>query len=150
MRLPQAVDLAMVIVANAVNLLLIGLFLARAAGARGAERAFGLGTVVLVVPVVVAVILNAAGGRGWWYVVLPMVLVVFLCVEVVLDYILGLDFRHTRLLWPYLLLFYLAVNAMIGYAFLVGRAYGFVTLATYFLCLLATWYSYTQVGHGVA
>jgi hypothetical protein len=37
---------------------------------------------------------------------------------------------------------------MIGYSFLIGNAYGFVTLGTYFLGLFATWYSYAKVGHG--
>jgi len=61
---------------------------------------------------------------------------------------LSLPFRSSRLLGPYLLLYYLSPMGMIGYAFLVSEAYGFITLATYFLNLLATWYSYCEVGHG--
>jgi hypothetical protein len=74
----------------------------------------------------------------------------FLILELILDYVLRLDFRHTRLLWPYLLVYYVALNAMIGYTFLVSEAFGFVTLATYLLGLLATWYSYSRVRHGRA
>jgi hypothetical protein len=70
-------------------------------------------------------------------------------VEFVLDYWLELDFRHSRLLGPYLLLYYLALMGMIGYSFQVGRVFGFVTLATYFLQLAATGYSYRKVGHGL-
>ena len=150
MEASRVVDLLLVVVANVASLLLTGLFLARAAGAGGVEHALGLGTVALVLPVAVAALLNLVRERGWWYVILPAVLLGFLLVELLLDYILRLDFRHSRLLWFYLLLFYLALNAMIGYAFLVGRTFGFVTLVTYFLCLLAPWYSYTHVGHGVA
>ena len=71
-------------------------------------------------------------------------------VELLLDYVLEIDFRrtHTRLLGPYLALFYLGQMGLIGYAFVVQPVYGFVTLATYFLNLLATWYSYSRVGHG--
>ncbi|HUY99109.1 MAG TPA: hypothetical protein VMU89_02070 [Thermomicrobiaceae bacterium] len=144
----RVVDLLLVVVANGVNLLLAGMFLARAARAAGLERVLGLSTVALSLPLTVATLLNLAGGRPWWSVLLPLLLVAYLSVELVLDYILRLDFRHTRLLWPYLLLFYLAVNAMTGYAFLVGRTFGFVTLGSYFLCLAATWYSYAHVGHG--
>jgi hypothetical protein len=38
--------------------------------------------------------------------------------------------------------------AMIGYAFLLGRSYGYVTLANYFLHMGATAYSYGRVKHG--
>jgi hypothetical protein len=97
-----------------------------------------------------AVVLNALGRREWWAVVLPVLLAAYLILELILDYVLKLDFRNTRLLWPYLLVYYVAVNAMIGYTFLVDRAYGAITLATYLLGLLATWYSYSRVRHGQA
>jgi hypothetical protein len=61
---------------------------------------------------------------------------------------LKLDFRSTALLWPYLLVFYVALMGMIGYSFLIKKSFGYVTLCTYFLALLATWYSYAKVGHG--
>ena len=144
------IDLALFLVANLVNLLIIGIMLSRPFGLKRLERILGLGAVACALPAATAVMLNAAGGREWWAVVLPALLVAYLILELVLDYILKLDFRNTRLLWPYLLVYYMAVNAMIGYTFLVNETYGFVTLATYLLGLLATWYSYTRVGHGPA
>jgi hypothetical protein len=60
-------------------------------------------------------------------------------VELVLDYMLKIDFRQGKLLGPYLLLYYLASMVMVGYAFLVSVPAGAVTLVTYFL----------QVGLGV-
>ena len=148
MSVTGAVDLGLVAIANAVNLLLTAIFLARARGAAQLEAVLGWVTVALALPVLLCAGLNAAEGRARWTVVLPALLVLFLLVEYVLDYWLRLDFRHTRLLWPYLLLFYVAVNAMTGYAFLVGTLQGAITLVTYFVCLLATWYAYRAVGHG--
>ncbi len=60
------------------------------------------------------------------------------------------DEKRTQTAWlgPYLLSYYLALFAMIGYAFLAGKPYGFVTLITYFINLAATFYSYALVGHG--
>ena len=52
------------------------------------------------------------------------------------------------MLGPYLALYYLGLLGMIGYAFGAGKLYGFITLATYFLNLAATGYSYSRVGHG--
>ena len=81
-------------------------------------------------------------------IVLPLLLILFFVVELMFDYILKLSFRKTKLLWPYLFLYYLALMAMIGYSFSIGKPFGFVTLGTYFLNLLATWRSYSKVGHG--
>jgi hypothetical protein len=133
-----------------VNLLIIGIMLSRPFGLQRLERMLGLGAVASAVPTGLAVMLNAAGGREWWTIVLPALFVGYLILELILDYVLRLDFRNTRLLWPYLLVYYGAVNAMIGYTFLVNEAFGFVTLTTYLLGLLATWYSYSRVHHGQA
>ena len=144
----RMVDTALFLIANLVNILLIGIFLSRPWGLKRLERILGLASIALALPVGLAVVINALGGREWWTAVLPSLLVAFLIVELILDYILRLPFRSSRLLGPYLLLYYLSLMGMIGYAFLVSEAYGFITLATYFLNLLATWYSYSKVGHG--
>ena len=144
----RTIDIAIFVIANLVNLLLMGIFLSRPKGLKKVEYVLGLFTVSMILPVSVAVILNILGKRDWWTLVLPLVLILFLAVELLFDYILKLSFRKTRLLWPYLFLYYLALMAMIGYSFLIGRPYGFVTLGTYFLSLFATWYSYSKVGHG--
>ena len=81
-------------------------------------------------------------------VVLPGWMVIFLLLEALLDYVFKVPFRQSRWLWAYLLSFYLAQWAMIGYAFLAQPVFGFVTLVTYFLSLGATAYSYAKVGHG--
>lgn len=146
----ETVDLALFLVANLVNLLIIGIMLSRPFGLKRLERILGVGAVACALPAALAVVLNVAGGREWWAVVLPALFVAYLILELVLDYVLKLDFRNTRLLWAYLLVYYVAVNAMIGYTFMVNETYGFVTLATYLLGLLATWYSYARVGHGQA
>ena len=74
-------------------------------------------------------------------------MVLFLVVEFVLDYWLKFNFRHTAWLGPYFLVYYLALFALIGYAFLTGKSYGFITLMTYFINVAATFFSYARVGH---
>lgn len=144
----QMVDVTLFAAANLVNILMVGIFLSRPKGLRHIERKIGIVLIALAVPVTISVLFNIMGNREWWSIVLPSLLVVFLLVELILDYILKLDFRHTRLLWPYLLLYYMSLCGMIGYTFLIGKSYGVFTLITYFLNLLATWYSYSRVGHG--
>jgi len=93
-------------------------------------------------------VLNALGGHPWWTSVLPGLLVLYDAVEFLLDYVLKFDFRHSHWLGPYLGLYYLALMGMIGYTFLIGKSFGFVTLITYFINLAATAFSYARVQHG--
>lgn len=142
------IDIVIFIIANVINLLLIGIFLSRPKGKKKLERILGIIIVSMILPVGSAIFMNFYGNREWWSIVLPGILILFLMVELLLDYVLNLNFRKTRWIWPYLMLFYLALMAMIGYSFLIEKFYGFVTLSTYFLALFATWYSYAKVGHG--
>jgi hypothetical protein len=144
----RLVDIALVVIANLFNLLVTGIFVSRAKQWKRAEEPLGWISVALALPVAIALVLNILGDREWWASVLPALLLAFLIVELILDYILKLAFRRTRFLGPYLLLFYAAQMGMIGYAFLAGEIFGAITLVTYFLCLGATGYSYSKVGHG--
>lgn len=145
-----AIDVGLVIIANLANLLLVGIFLSRPWGRDMLEFVLGLVFVALALPLTGAVLLNALAGRPWWTIALPIPLIQFCGVELILEYLLKLDFRHSDLLRPYLLLYYVSLVAMMGYAFGVAKVAGLVTLGTYALSLGATWYSYSRVEHGRA
>lgn len=141
-------DVVMVAVAVLVNGLLTVLFLARAARRERLEHWLGLSIVVLALPALAAAVFNAAAGRPWWSLIMPGLFVVYGVLEWLLDYVWKIPFRRTSLLGPYLLLFYAALFALIGYTFQVNRTAGFVVLGLYFLNQLAAWFSYRRVGHG--
>lgn len=143
-----AIDIGLAVIANLANLLLVGIFLSRPSGRDKLEFVLGLAFMALALPLTGAVLLNALAGRPWWTIALPIPLIQFCGAELILDYLLKLDFRHSDLLRPYLLLYYVSLVAMMGYAFGVGKAAGLITLGTYALNLGATWYSYSRVGHG--
>ncbi len=149
MNLYQKLDIVVVVIANLLNLILCLIFLNRALWAPEWEHWIGYGTIVMAFPLAAIAVVNLTGNRSWAFWVLPLVMVAYLVIEFILDYLLKFNFRQTAWLGPYLLTYYLALFAMIGYAFLVGRPYGFVTLVTYFINLAATFYSYTRVGHGL-
>ena len=144
----RTVDLVVLFCANLFNLFITGIMLSRPFGLEKLENILGIINILLIFPLSLAVVLNIFGARERWTYVLPFILIVFLIVELLLDYVLQIPFRETRLLWPYLALFYLSAWMMIGYSFLVSKPYGFITLVTYFISLAATAYSYSQVGHG--
>jgi hypothetical protein len=144
----RSINILGVIAANLFNLLTTGIMLSRPLGRKRLERYLGLATIALILPLSFVVVSHATNSADFWMIMLPGLMILFLILEWVLDYVLKLDFRQTRLLGPYLLFFYAAQWGMIGFGFLVDRVSGFITLLTYFLSLGATAYSYVKVGHG--
>ena len=143
----HTIDLAVVVIANLINLALIGLFLSRPLGQPKIEYFLGLFLSAMILPLGALAVLNYRAGREWWAFALPLIMAAFLLLEFILEYLLGVNWRGTWLRGPMLLFYYLALMFMIGYAFLTGRVYGAITLVTYFMGLAATWYSYTRVGY---
>ena len=143
------IDISVVVFANFFNLAIAVIMLSRVKQWGRLEYVLGLLTSLGVIPVGWALFSNMHAGRSSWMVILPGVVMLFLVIEFLLDYVLKSDFRHTRWVGAYLLVFYLAQWAMIGYGFLADSTYGFVTLITYFISLAATGYSYKKVGHGI-
>src|SRR5512135_831983 len=117
-HLPRLVDLGVFAVANAINILLVVMFAARGRRNEKLERVAGLVIVFLGFPLAAASVLNALGHRSAWTWGLPLLMVAFCAVEYIVDYVLKVDFRSGRAMKPYLILFYLALMAMIGYSFL--------------------------------
>jgi len=147
----RIVDLGVFVIANIINVLLVVMLMARARAMTRETRVeyvIGLAVVAMALPLAAAVVVNVIGRREWWSWALPLVTIAYLILEFVLDHALKVDFRHSGLLTPYLILFYLGQFAMIGYSFAVGKPYGFITLVTYFINLAATFYSYARVRHG--
>jgi hypothetical protein len=144
------IDLLIFFIAILTNILLAVMFLFRAIGNPKIGNRFGWGAVVLGIPLLTAAVINALGGRPWWAFILPGLLVLYDVVEYLVDHVFRFDFRHSRWLGPYLGLYYLALMGMIGYSFAIGKSFGFITLAFYFINLAATSYSYARIGHGGA
>ena len=134
-------------VANIFNIFMVIIFYSRIRGISH-PLIFGGVWVILILLLITAAIQNVNMRREKWEVILPIIFIVFLILAVVLDYLLKINFRNTWLLGPYLLLYYLSIMGMIGYAFRMGKRQGIITLFTYFMSQIAAIYSYMNVGHG--
>ena len=143
----RKVDLVAIAVANLFNLIMIPIFIIRTMQPEHSPLA-GIVWVVFIAVLAVVIFQNVGAKRERWFILMPALFGIFLIVEVILDYVLKIDFRNTGLLTPYLILYYISILGMIGYSFLVEKKYGFITLVTYFLSQFAALYSYMKVGHG--
>ena len=99
----RSIDLAMVVIANLVNVALIGIFISRPYSLPKVEYYLGLFLAGLVLPIIALVIQNARGQREWWTIVLPIILAAFLLIEYLLEYALGINWRETWMRGPVLL-----------------------------------------------
>lgn len=145
----KAADLAVFGAANLVNVLLAVLFYVRWRGLERVEYVLGLIIISMIVPLCAAAASNIIARREWWSFVLPLVLVLYLLIELLLDYVFKIPFRDTGLLWGYIIVFYAGIWATIGYSFLIGKKFGAVTLATYFIQLGVMIFTHAKGGlHG--
>ena len=131
------IDFVVVCLAILINVVMVFLFLARILflhpmfeeflGIIAIAMGFSLGYIALV---------NWRNGRDKWetYLLIPVFL--FFIVELLLDYILRIDFRNSVLVGPYILFYYVGLWGLIGYAFRFDKKWGFVTLFTYFLNMI--------------
>lgn len=139
---------ALVVAAGSVaNLAIAAMFVARVRRP-GRARPLGFFGTAMALPLAAASAIAWLAGMHPWDIALPLAFVAFAVIEIRVDVVAGFDVRSSRWLWPYLISFYLAQWAVIGAAFRASESGGAVVLATYFVCLAATAYSYRRVGHG--
>lgn len=146
----MSLDIYTVLIVGAgvtANLLYSGMFVARVLRPRW-SRPLGFTGTAMALPMVGAALVAHFEDADPWLVVLPVVFVAFAIVEVYVDLLAPTDVRSTRWLWPYLVAFYLAQWAVVGAAFIVSTPGGAAVLVSYFICLAATAWSYSKVGHG--
>jgi len=118
------------IVAIAAFLLADAVFIARLMRSPGAERAFGLLLVALLLPATYLLVSASALSRPPIYAVWLGLFLLFLVVELLLDYVLGAPFREVR--WQvilYVTLFFGAFGGLIGVAGLAGRTWALAAIA---------------------
>jgi hypothetical protein len=126
-------DLFVVYASNIINISMAILFAVRILGISLVEKALGIVVLFLGFALGYVAYRNKTNKRNRWEVYLLLPFFFFSIFELILDYILVLDFRSTAIVGPYLLLYYTSLWMLIGYGFRFEKKWGFVTLATYFL-----------------
>lgn len=129
----RRVDLTVVYTANLINIVMALLFVARVYTSSQIEDILGIAAIIMGFGLGFIALVNWRNKRDKWeyYLLIPIFL--FSIVELLLDYILTIDFRNTTLVGPYILFYYIGLWGLIGYAFRFEKKWGFLTLATYFV-----------------
>ena len=138
----RKIDLTVVYLANLINILIAFLFLARMSGLTEIENTLGIAVITMGFALGYIAYLNKKNRRDKWETYLLIPIFLFMIVELILDYILVLDFRSTIVAGPYILLYYMGAWGLIGYSFRFEKRWGFITLGTYFIMMILSIYPY--------
>ena len=140
LKLPEG-EGVFLISALAFNLLLAIFFVAQRVRWAKTARVMGIVWLLLAVPLTFVFARYLVEGRGPGILV-PLALVLFyMLVEFLLDFIFKIDFRRS---WkthvPYIVLEYIALFSLIGIAFRIDRSWGYLVSITFWILLAALIY----------
>jgi hypothetical protein len=112
-------------VAIAYYVLVIFIFIARLAGRPRLEHHLGYALFLLALPLAYLLAKAPPLRRPALYYVQVVLLLAYLAVEALLDYIFKIDFRHVRWMTiAYVTIFFAGSGGMLGVAALAGRSWG--------------------------
>ena len=114
-------------------------FLSRLLGQPQVGHAIGYGQMALAAPLVILIAAAPGLARPFLYYVQVALLLAFLIVETLLDYVLKVDFRTVRwMVIAYVMLFFAATGGMLGVAALAGRAWMIAGVALFLTMAVLT------------
>ena len=134
-------DLVFLLSALAFNLLLAVFFVAQRNRWAKTARVIGIVWLLLAVPLAFVFSRYLAEGRGP-VILVPLALVLFyMLVEFLLDFVFKVEFRRS---WkthvPYIVLEYIALFSLIGIAFRIDRSWGYLVSITFWILLASLIY----------
>jgi hypothetical protein len=138
-------DLVFVISAVLFNLLIAGVFITTKKQRPDIRQALGICLLLLAIPLVVVFIHKLSQGWNIRVVIwLPLVLL-YLLVEFLLDFVLKIDFRTRAVTHvPYILLEYAALFGLIFIAVSIGKVWGYVVGVFFWLLMGCLIYLYSD------
>jgi len=137
-------DLLLVSVVNATNILTFFIFISRVKWPNSHSK-LAIATIVMAIPAIVIALLNNTAGREWLYWVTPLVLVAWAVLAFIVDIIRKREFRQprdTRILVPFLLLFYIGLGGMGILTWRMGFSVWILVVATFTLHFIGMAYAF--------
>jgi hypothetical protein len=130
----EIINLLGSVIANINNIILIFLFLARIYKYPKIEYWLGVVFMLSIVPLTYMLIKAIESKRAIIYFVQLSLMIGFIFVEFLLDYLLKLNFRQNQnYVIPFLILFYASLGGMIGIASHSGKQWTVITVITFLL-----------------
>ena len=137
-------DWIYIITAILFNLLIAGIFILQKHDKEQLTRLLGIGWLCLFIPLLAVFIHYLSIGKPFWVWVCYGLVLLYMLVELTLDYILKVDFR-TRWIThaPYILLEYAALFSLIAIAIDINQTLGWIVSASFWVLMGCLIYLYT-------
>lgn len=130
----QVSNLVGAIVANLINVLVITVFIARLSNRPKIEYWLGIILISSFVPLTYLFFTAFGFKRPFLYFIQIGLMITYLVVELLLDYILKVDFRQNQgIVIPYIMLFFSGTGGMIGVASHAGKVWTIVTVISFLI-----------------
>lgn len=139
----QIIDTAVFIIANLINVLSMGFLYSRAKESEPLKTILRFFCLIMIFPLSIAVILNLVAKREWWTYILPIPIILFFILELIKGWVLKKDFENQPLIGIIIaiVLYASGISFMLLYSYQLGKLYGFITLTTFSINTLATFYT---------
>lgn len=136
-------DLLFVLSAIAFNLLIAALFVAQRNVWSRAVKVIGVLWLLLAIPFAVVFLCYLTEGRGPETMLSLSLVLLYMLVEFLLDYVFRFDFRRKWITHiPYIVLEYIALFSLIGISFSIDRAWGYLVSIAFWILMASLIYLY--------
>jgi hypothetical protein len=144
----DALNLLGLIIALAFFLSAILVFISRLAGKPEIGHAIGYFEILMILPLV-WLLLKAPGlDRPLLYYVQVGAIIAWLILELFLDYIFKVNFRHTRwIVILYVMLFFAGAGGLLGISYLASRFWGHIALVLFMIMAILTFVQRKKTGY---
>lgn len=139
-------DVILIFVVNVTNVLTFFIFLSRLKWPN-METKLGIVTILMAIPAAAVAVLNNTASREWVYWVMPLIFVAWAILALVVDVIRKEEFRqpkNTRILVPFLLLFYIGMGGMGALTWRMSLGLWALTAATFALQFIGMAYAFSH------
>jgi hypothetical protein len=136
-------DWVFVLCASAFNMLIAGIFVAQKKVRHKMTRTLGILWLGLAIPLSIVFVRYLVIGRETWITIYFVCILLYMLVELLLDYVFKVDFRRRNVTHiPYIVLEYIALFGLIGISFAIDRVWGVVVSVTFWMLLACLVYLY--------
>jgi hypothetical protein len=136
-------DILFIVSAIIFNIGVSGVYLSSKFDNEVLRQTFGAIVVLLSIPFTISLIVYIKKKAEKKIIISLLVILLYLVLEIVFDYILIIPFRDILALHiPYIIVFYAAAFSMIGVSFNINRKIGFIVLTTFWILIGCLIYMY--------
>jgi len=131
------------VIAILMNFLVIAIFIVRKKGFEQLEHNIGYIVISCAIPLFIIMLNYILIGKELWIIIYIIIIISFLMIEMILDYILKIDFRtNLKIVVPYVIIYYVAFWGLLAISFVINLIAGFIVFGVFILNLISTIYAH--------